>query len=336
MKNILVKSFTREFPLVHVQMWGRRYALTFLGERLPRIPLYFFVLKAKLVTAYRNVEWGTVNEIIKEKIRADKDFIDKFVSDKASVLDYLLGLEHKKDITNTEFISYLDSLFDYWQLHYIAQFLPLDEERFSESDREKALNLRRTVDRNITDFWNSMTPILKKLNPTLGDLVVYISWDEIKNSKIPTITELEARAKNGVEVFDGEIVNKEKLDSLKKELNFELSEGVSITHANEIRGQVACHGMARGRVKKVLREEDIKNFIEGEVLVSYMTMPAFTPAMRKAVAFITDEGGITSHAAIVAREMNKPCIIGTHVATQVLQDGDMVELDGNNGIVRML
>ena len=67
-----------------------------------------------------------------------------------------------------------------------------------------------------------------------------------------------------------------------------------------------------------------------------MTMPRYLPAMVRAAAFVTDEGGITCHAAIIAREMRKPCIIGTKIATQVLKDGDMVEVDADNGVVRKI
>lgn len=67
-----------------------------------------------------------------------------------------------------------------------------------------------------------------------------------------------------------------------------------------------------------------------------MTSVDFVPIMEKAGAFVTNEGGITSHASIVAREMNKPCIIGTKIATQVLKDGDLVEVDAENGIVKIL
>ena len=58
--------------------------------------------------------------------------------------------------------------------------------------------------------------------------------------------------------------------------------------------------------------------------------------MKKAGAFVTNEGGITCHAAIVAREMKKPCIIGTKIATKVLKDGDLVEVDAENGVVRVI
>ena len=67
-----------------------------------------------------------------------------------------------------------------------------------------------------------------------------------------------------------------------------------------------------------------------------MTRPDFMPLMRKAKAVITDEGGITCHAAIVSRELGIPCIIGTKIATKVLKDGDMVEVDANKGIVRKI
>jgi len=67
-----------------------------------------------------------------------------------------------------------------------------------------------------------------------------------------------------------------------------------------------------------------------------MTTPDFVPAIQKAAGIITDEGGITCHAAITSRELKKPCIIGTKFATQVLHDGDLVEVDADNGVVRIL
>ncbi len=67
-----------------------------------------------------------------------------------------------------------------------------------------------------------------------------------------------------------------------------------------------------------------------------MTTPDYVPLMQCAVAVVTDLGGILSHAAIVCRELRKPCIVGTKVATQVLKDGDLVEVDTERGIVRIL
>ena len=74
----------------------------------------------------------------------------------------------------------------------------------------------------------------------------------------------------------------------------------------------------------------------GDILVSPMTTPNFVPAMKLAAAIVTDEGGVMCHAAIVAREMKKPCIIGTKIATKVLKDGDIVEVDADKGVVKIL
>ncbi len=94
--------------------------------------------------------------------------------------------------------------------------------------------------------------------------------------------------------------------------------------------------MARGKARIIRTIHDIPKVKKGEVLIAYMTRPEFMPAMQKAVAFVTNEGGITSHAAIVSRELNKPCIIGTKIATEVFTDGDKVEVDANKGVVRKI
>ena len=76
--------------------------------------------------------------------------------------------------------------------------------------------------------------------------------------------------------------------------------------------------------------------IDIKILIAIATHPDYVIAMQQASAFVTDEGGLTSHVAIVARELKKPCIIGTKIATQVLHDGDLVEVDADKGIVKIL
>ncbi len=105
---------------------------------------------------------------------------------------------------------------------------------------------------------------------------------------------------------------------------------------SELSGTVAFKGKVVGQVKIIHTENDLWKVQEWDVLVSWFTRPEYIPAMEKASAFITNDGGITCHAAIIARELKKPCIIGTKVATQVLKDGDLVEVDADNGIVKIL
>lgn len=106
--------------------------------------------------------------------------------------------------------------------------------------------------------------------------------------------------------------------------------------ADSLKGMTGYKGYAQGRVVIINTPAEMNKLQEGDILVSVATTPSIVPAMRKAAAFVTDEGGLTCHAAIVAREMKKPCVIGTKIATQVLKDGDMVEVDADEGIVRIL
>ncbi len=103
-----------------------------------------------------------------------------------------------------------------------------------------------------------------------------------------------------------------------------------------LKGQIACKGKVTGIVRVIFDPHDDKGFQQGDILVTSMTRPEFVPIMKKAGAVVTNEGGITCHAAIVSRELNIPCIIGTKIATQVLKDGDMVEVDADNGVVRIV
>lgn len=95
-------------------------------------------------------------------------------------------------------------------------------------------------------------------------------------------------------------------------------------------------GLAQGKVRLVFYNQDFSKFKSGEILVAYQTMVHFLPIMKKANAIITQFGGLTSHAAIVARELKKPCVVGVKGVTKLLKTGDWVEVDAKHGIVRKL
>ncbi|MBI2033181.1 MAG: hypothetical protein HYT10_01820 [Candidatus Levybacteria bacterium] len=101
-------------------------------------------------------------------------------------------------------------------------------------------------------------------------------------------------------------------------------------------GLCAYPGRAKGHVTVVVSTNDIAKVQKGDILVAQMTRPDLIFAMRKAAAIITDTGGMTSHAAIVAREFQIPCIVGTTNATKRLKDGDLVEVRSHRGMVTIL
>lgn len=101
---------------------------------------------------------------------------------------------------------------------------------------------------------------------------------------------------------------------------------VKLGKVNRIKGTCASPGQACGRVKIISKQKDFAAMKKGMILVANNTTPDYVPAMKKAAAIITEQGGLTAHAAIVSRELGVPCVIGTKIATQVLKDGDRVEV----------
>ena len=104
----------------------------------------------------------------------------------------------------------------------------------------------------------------------------------------------------------------------------------------ELKGMTAYPGVVKGKVKVILVAEDVSKMQEGDILVSNATNPDLILAMKKSSAIVTDMGGITSHASIISRELQIPCVVGTKFATKILKDGDMVEVDANKGKVTKL
>lgn len=106
-----------------------------------------------------------------------------------------------------------------------------------------------------------------------------------------------------------------------------------LTPSNKIQGTPTSPGVASGRVRLISTASDTAGLENGDILVAAMTRPEMGVALDRAAAFVTDEGGRMCHAAIISREMQKPCITGTGVATQRLRDGMTVVVDGTKGIV---
>ncbi len=130
-----------------------------------------------------------------------------------------------------------------------------------------------------------------------------------------------------IEVFEGaaarKLINKEFSQQATRSTGF-------------VKGMAGSAGRAIGRAQVIYTKHDLKKVQPGDVMVAVTTHPDFVPAMRRCCAIVTDEGGITAHAAIVSRELKIPCVVGTKVATQAFKSGDRIEVDASRGIVRKL
>lgn len=183
---------------------------------------------------------------------------------------------------------------------------------------------------------NWLEKICKENNWNLKEME-WLSLDEVQeciNGNVKLLQDAKGYYKNKKRVYtliDSKIVDIDENIFLKiKNINSKFEDKI------QIKGTIANKGFVKGKVRVILNPNLKNDFKKGEILVTSMTRPDFVPLMQKAGAFVTDEGGLTCHAGIVARELNKPCIVGTKIATQFFKDGDLVEVDANNGFVRKI
>jgi phosphohistidine swiveling domain-containing protein len=182
--------------------------------------------------------------------------------------------------------------------------------------------------------------IAKNNNLTIEDLKLLTPKELFKleeTGKVPEGISVRSNGEHGIIWERDKGIRMVLGDELEKQVD-ECVEKVDYDSIKEIKGMVAFRGeeTVRGVVKVVLHVSKIGKLQPGEILVAAETTPDYLVGMRVAGGIITNMGGVTSHAAIVARELGKPCIIGTKIATEVLKDGDLVEVDTEKGIVKIL
>lgn len=182
------------------------------------------------------------------------------------------------------------------------------------------------------------TEISKRLGVSSGE-VTYVLTSEMKAHLLegvkPDISVLRERSNYAELIYttgDFRVVTQPEM----------IKELLAESHPLELRGIPANKGYAKGNVR-IIREgllyaskKELGKVQSGDIIVTNMTSPDMVIAMERAAAFVTNEGGTLCHAAIIAREMNKPCIVSTLHATDFFKDGDLVEVDANNGVVRKI
>jgi phosphohistidine swiveling domain-containing protein len=165
---------------------------------------------------------------------------------------------------------------------------------------------------------------------TTQEIIDYLSVGKISNDvfKRRKINYLVIARKGGLlKILDGELA----LQKEKSELEFRV-----MNDKKEIKGMTANKGKANGFVQVIKTPKEFNNKIKDSILVVPMTTPEFVGILKNVKAIVTDEGGVTCHAAIVSRELDIPCVIGTKVATQIFKNGDKVEVDADKGIIKKI
>ncbi len=266
---------------------------------------------------------------------ADMEKLCQTIKDKADEL--IAFCEETKDTFSTDTYYRFKELFlDYNFYHitprHLADFLDPDKIKpymgmLSET-RIYVEKLHYGLDLFLAD-------LLSNLLKTNREGVLHHTFEEIefaltKNSELPKVLLNE--------FTDFCIIaRKDSFEKLPKDKAVKVFSALNETVASSgISGTVAFKGKVIGRVKIVIDPSKVLDFREGDILVAEMTRPEYVPFMNLASAVVTDGGGMLCHAAIVARELKKPCIIGTKNATKVFKDGDMVEVDADKGVINIV
>ena len=340
-RRVFVKTITRELTVFTFEIWHRAQQRSFstallepsIAEEVGRYDI--FAGSNGLLSSYvdKNL-FLAVNKLIKKRIDEDKKFFPRIFRECDKNLKIIKKIWKNGILENRdELLSFSHLNEAVWPAMTYALYLP-SLPFVSESIKKFAWKYRITGDILADASDRVIRNTLLKLYPFLGRLSFFLSTNEIQRNQTPCIKDLEKRKKWCI-LYNNDIYT-EDLQKFVKKNNINLSINVINPRAEEFCGAVAFQGLVKGYAKIITRREQIPSLKSNEILIAIMTTPDYIPAMKKAAAFVTDEGGITCHAAIIAREMKKPCIVGTKIATQILHDGDLVEVDADKGVVRII
>lgn len=343
-KIILTNTFTRDLSVFFCVVWGRasqKHFKKYIGANRKNL-LYLRENDLSPVKVWHDEnESNWLKSLIVGKAEKDSGFCDLVVSEWktgwASLSEYFLG---KRKIKTIDELEQLSEIIENWIASMMVNFVIVDSKlkncqilEIAEKYREKTQKYVYAADQLFVDFF-------KESYPEYQQIAEFITPEEAFSLKNRRLSDLKvkdiSKRKNGYAIFNDEIMNLDELKERLKNNKIKLCKEKIDKSTKTIQGNIANKGKVIGIVKIVLIKKEFKKFKDGDILVAKMTTPDYLPIMKMASAFITDEGGIMCHAAIVSREMKKPCIIGTKIATQVLKDGDKVEVDADKGIVKII
>ncbi len=303
-----------------------------------------FVRKGKAVSWARKSDIKRTGEYLSSFVKKDTgnaSLLAQELKKQSGIIFNFIENNKPEDISLSMYEKFWEKILVYYHAHisvkYVVDYLePNLLEKFFSILQEARVHAE-PVFIQTEKFTSQISKVIGEKLSLEPHLVLCTTKKEmltyLKNGKAPTVSILRERFLAAVVVAN----NKEQECFTGEKLKMIETSILTTQTTSVIEGQTAYTGKVKGIVKIIFDvESESSNFNEGDILVAGMTRPEYLPLMKKAAAFVTDSGGILSHAAIVARELKKPCIIGTQIATKVLKNGDMVEVDAERGIVKKI
>ncbi len=273
------------------------------------------------------------------KLALDARYLDSWISNFKKSADRVMGLLREGPEVFFQKFQELQSAYDEYGAYQIAtkaayNFLPLDAEE-ERGKLEEGRKYSETFYHDSTELIEKVAEcIAQKHNYSVHEIMSLARKDiesYLKDNFLPSREELLFRWKKSGVLWTSEsevIFSSDEVDYLVLYWDSQIN-------SENLKGDVAYPGKVSG-VCRIIKDSKEASLKEGEILITGMTDPNFVPLMKIAKAIVTDSGGLLCHAAIVARELKIPCVIGTKAATKIFKDGDLVEVDADNGVVRIL
>lgn len=292
----------------------------------------------------RQTDRDLLGNYLSNQIVENPQFAEKLSENlKSQAKKFLKFIDQKENTVATLnlYDEFWRRLLGYYKTHinvkYVVDYLSPKLLERHLSSLQKARLIAEPVLNRSEDFMVSFCKLLSKKLSYHYNLWLCLTKHELKGyllkGTLPSKSELISRDKKAALIGQNGSFNFYTGDKVKQieKLVYE-----TIIDRTIIKGYSAFPGKVTGAVRVISDPKQTNNFKAGDILIAGATRPEFLPIMHKAAGFVTDAGGILSHAAITAREMQKPCIVGTKIATSVLKDGDVIEVDANHGVVRKL
>jgi phosphoenolpyruvate synthase/pyruvate phosphate dikinase len=324
---------TRDNSLIIQEIWDKAYEVDYFDNKNPYLPTHINYVNNGVVEIWENkkaINWFC--DSLQEKHKVDKKFITHIIKSHKITEKKLQKILENDYLDNVDKLKKFIKLLKNGTYSYLAYYHSAYDSRTPSNIKKELIKIREE-----DAFYDLADSIIKKsieyIFPKTKNLSISVLSNELES--LPDIKILKQRFKNSIFITNKRITLSDLVIFSKKNKSY-IFKFDKLPEKNILKGQIACTGKVKGKVRIIKRKNQINKFKKDEILVSPMTTPDFVPAMKKAKAIITDEGGITCHAAILSRELKIPCIIGTKVATEFLKNGDLVEVDASKGNIKII
>ena len=332
--NLYRKVISREKTIIETEIYyqGEYEGIKSLTKNLYYFkPLFIYDKEKEITNVYYNdtaleEDPKTIYYYMQKDIKKTKELYNKALSS-CKYLNMIVDNE-ESDFNYKEFIKNMLIIYPFTSLGNLAGYF----ENISSELKELLIDFRNNYDYILYKANEYLHNKAKKILPKeYQEHIKFLFIEEVFQNKIPSLDLIQKR-KNGYIFFDNKL---ELVDNIPLWLERKNIVIKSQQDGKIIKGSVAYSGKKTGKVCQIYTKEDFKKFEKGDILVTTMTTPKFTPILKLAGAIVTDEGGITCHAAIIARELKIPCIIGCKNATEILKNDMIVEVNANEGIINI-